>query len=175
MTFETKAFVIRNPTIILWLVITAAMTTIGIILWINLRSDNLLLATMLSIPLTMAFPLILSYILTSKVKFDEETVIKYSLFIKTEIRTDKIKSYGVVGSGKSGFWLVDPDNINENEFGQTYFIFLSEADKFDLDSMNRQNNLRLQFRKDIYEKIKVWLKKSQRPTQFISNGRLGLR
>lgn len=102
----------------------------------------------------------MSYILTSKVKFDDKSVIKYSLFIKTEIKTDKIKSYGVVGSSKSGFWLVNPDEISENDFGQSYFIFLSESAKFDLDSMGRMNNLRLQYRKDIYEKIKEWIKKT---------------
>lgn len=158
MTFEIKAFVLKSQTAILWLFITGAMTCMGLILWTNLRADNIELTIYFSTPLTLAFPLMLSYILTSKVKFDDRSVIKYSLFVKTEIKTEKIKSYGVVGSSKSGFWLVNPDEISENDFGQSYFIFLSESDKFDLDSMGRQNNLRLQYRKDIYEKIKEWIK-----------------
>jgi hypothetical protein len=160
MTFEIKTFVLKSQTVILWLIITAAMTAMGLILWINLRPDNFELTILFSTPLTLAFPLTLSYILTSKVTFDDRSVIKYSLIIKTEIKTDKIKSYGVVGSSKSGFWLVNPDEINENDFGQSYYIFISESDKFDLDSMSRQNNLRLQYRKDIYEKIREWHKKA---------------
>jgi hypothetical protein len=160
MTFEIKTFVLKSQTVILWLIITAAMTAMGLILWINLRADNFELTILFSISLIIAFPLTLTYILTSKVKFDDRSVIKYSLIIKTEIKTDKIKSYGVVGSSKSGFWLVNPDEINENDFGQSYYIFISESDKFDLDSMSRQNNLRLQYRKDIYQRIKEWHKKA---------------
>lgn len=160
MTFETKTFKLKSPTIFLWLLITGAMTTMGIILWANLQPENLTLTILFATPLTLALPLTLSYILTSKVKFDEDVVTKYSLFIKTELKTERIKSFGVVGSSKSGFWLVDPDKINENDFGQTYFIVFSESDKFDLDSMNGQKNLRLQFRKEIYLKIKEWFKKA---------------
>ena len=160
MTFEIKTFVLKSQTVILWLFITAAMTTMGLFLWTNFQADNVYFTIVFSTILTLAFPLTLSYVLTSKVKFDEKSVIKYSLLVKTEIRTDKIKSYGVVGSSKSGFWLVNPNEISESDFGQSYFIFLSESDKFDLDSMGRQNNLRLQYRKDIYEKIKEWLKKA---------------
>jgi len=160
MTFEIKTFKLKNPTIILWLFITAAMTVMGLIPWTKLQPDNIVLIGLVTTPLIFAFPLTLSYILSSRVRFDEDSVTKTSFFIKTELKTDRIKSYGVVGSSKSGFWLVDPDNINENDFGQTYFIFLSESDKFDLDSSARQNNLRLQYRRDIYEKIKDWLKKA---------------
>jgi hypothetical protein len=160
MIFETKTFELKKPTVILWLFITAAMTTMGLIPWTKLQPGNLVLTALVTAPLILAFPLTLSFVLTSKVRFDDDKVTKSSLFIKTKLKAEKIKSYGVVGSSKSGFWLVDPDNINENDFGQSYYIFLSESDKFDLDSSARQNNLRLQYRKDIYEKIKEWTKKA---------------
>src|SRR4051812_15158809 len=111
MTFEVKTFELKNPTIILWLFIAASMTTMGLFILTKLRPDNLLLTVLISAPMTLVFPLGLGYILTSKVKFDEDSVTKFSLFTKTEIKKDKIKTYGVVSSSKSGTWLVAPDNI----------------------------------------------------------------
>ncbi len=170
MTFEIKTFVLKSPTVILWLFITAAMTAMGLFLLTNLKADNIELTLLLSTPLTIVFPLTLTYVLTSKVTFDDTSVTKKSFFIKTKLNAEKIKSYGVVGSSKSGFWLVDPDYISENDFGQSYFIFLSESEQFDLDSTSRQNNLRLQYRRDIYEKIKEWIKKPAPNNVFASSG-----
>jgi hypothetical protein len=169
MTFEIKTFVLKNPTVILWLFITAAMTAMGLFLLTNLKADNIELTLLLATPLTIVFPLTLTYVLTSKVTFDDTSVTKKSFFIKTKLNAEKIKSYGVVGSSKSGFWLVDPDHISENDFGQSYFIFLSESEQFDLDSTRRQNNLRLQYRRDIYEKIKEWIKKPA-PNNVLASG-----
>ncbi|HNP98741.1 MAG: hypothetical protein U0289_05120 [Cyclobacteriaceae bacterium] len=160
MTFEVKTFVLKTPTIILWLFIAAAMTTMGLFLLTKVAPDNLLLTVLITVPMTLMFPLGLGYILTGKVKFDDDSVTKYSLFAKTELKINRIKTYGIVSSSKSGTRIVKPDNINENDLVEIYFIFLSESDTFDLDSMTRKNHVRLQFRVDVYEIIKEWVKKA---------------
>ncbi len=160
MKFEVKTFVLKNPTIVLWLSVAGAMTIMGLFLLTKTRTDNLLLTFLISGPMTLMFPLGLSFILTSKVKFDEDVVTKSSFFIKTQIKANKIKTYGVVSSSKYGTRLVDPENINENDFMESYFIFISESDKFDLNSMTRKNHIRLQFRVDVYETVKDWIKKA---------------
>ena len=110
--------------------------------------------------MTLAFPLTLAYTLTSKVKFNNDSVVKFSFFRTTELKMEKIKTYGVFGQSKSGNWLANPDNTNENDLVDSYYIFISESDKFDLDSTTPKNNIKLQFRKNVYEDVKEWIKKA---------------
>jgi hypothetical protein len=74
MKFETKTFELRHPTMIMWLVIMASLTTMGIVLFANLRPDNIELTVMLATPLTLALPLTLTFLLTSKVQFDSSVI-----------------------------------------------------------------------------------------------------
>ena len=110
--------------------------------------------------MTLAFPLALTYTLTARVKFDEDSVVRFSLFGTTELKMGKIRTYGVLGQSRSSNWLANPDHTNENDLVDSYFIFISESDKFDLDSMTPKNNIKLQFRRDVYENVKEWIKKA---------------
>jgi len=160
MTFEVKAFVLKNPTVILRLIITFAFTAMGTFLLTKSTFDNFAYSIPISASMTLAFPLTLAYTLTSKVKFDEDSVVKFSFFGTTKLKMEKIKTYGVLGQSKSGNWLANPDNTNENDLVDSYYIFISESDKFDLDSTTPKNNIKIQFRKDVYENVKEWIKKA---------------
>src|SRR6188768_217654 len=95
MTFEFKTLEIKSPTGILWLVIASGLTIMGTIL-LFVTTDNLILRVSVSAPMTLALPLTLMYMLTSKVKFEDDKVVKTSIFGSTELRFENINSFGVL-------------------------------------------------------------------------------
>ena len=158
MKFQAKTFDLKNPTVILWLVITASLTIMGLILLTNLRPDNVELTILLATPLTIVFPLTLSYLLTSKVQFDNDRAVKSSIFGTTELMLANIKSFGVFAQSRFNCWLVDSETATENSLFDTNFIFISEADNFDLGQRRPKRNIRLLFRRDIYNQVRDWIK-----------------
>lgn len=158
MKFQTKTFDLGNPTVILWLAITASLTIMGIVLLTNLKPDYLGWTILLATPMTMAFPLTLTYLLTSKVQFDNDRAVKSSIFGTTELKLANIKSFGVFAQSRFNCWLVDSETATENSLFDTNFISISEADNFDLGQRRPKRNIRLLFGRDIYNKVRDWIK-----------------
>jgi hypothetical protein len=142
---------------IMWLIIMASLTTMGIVLFANVRPDNIELTIMLATPLTFALPVTLTFLLTSKVQFDSDRVIQSSIFGTKELMLENIKSFGVFEQSRFSCWLVDAETATENSLFDSPLIFLSESKTFDLNKWRQKRTIRLQFRRDVYNKIKDWV------------------
>jgi hypothetical protein len=142
---------------IMWLIIMASLTTMGIVLFANVRPDNIELTIMLATPLTFALPVTLTFLLTSKVQFDSDRVIQSSIFGTKELMLENIKSFGVFEQSRFSCWLVDAETATENSLFDSPLFFLSESKTFDLNKWRQKRTIRLQFRRDVYNKIKDWV------------------
>jgi hypothetical protein len=56
---------------------------------------------------------------------------------------------------------IDPAKVGEDKFPfLTHSVFLSQSEEFDLSSIFPKRNINLQFRRNEYELIKQWMKKT---------------
>jgi hypothetical protein len=95
--------------------------------------------------------------MTSKVIFDKDKVTSVSIFGRREIYIKDLKSYGTFVQSRYSSRLVDRDELNTKEMIDTNMIFLSECSTFDLNKYNLPRHIRLEYRADVYQKIKEWI------------------
>jgi hypothetical protein len=163
MEFEVKKFNIRSRASIFRLAISGFITLIGLILLIsipNQRSETIIADLILGIIMILIFPLVLTLILSSKVIFDSNKVSSVSFFGRNEIYLAELKSFGVMIQSKYYSRLVSSEELDEKEMVDNNFIFLSTSSAFEFNKLRLPRHIRLEYRADVYQKIKVWEKAS---------------
>jgi hypothetical protein len=163
--FEIKPYNLGSPLAMMPLMSTAAVTIIGIFgLTVSKNIDIWVMA--IFGPMILAFPLQLAHFLSDKVKFNADCVIQASIFRFKKLKIEDIKTFGVYQQRRYNTMRspIDPEKAGEDRFPfLTHSIFLSVSEKFDLSSLFPKKNIRLQFRRVEYEKIRQWMKKASAP------------
>lgn len=161
MTFEVQSFNMKSRSTITKLAIVGFLTVMGLFLLLSIpnQRDNMIIPViLLGTILTLSFPLLLAVVMTSKVIFDKDKVTRVSMFGRKEISINDLKSYGTFIQSRYSSRLVDSDELNENEMIDSNMIFLSESSTFDLNKFKLPVHIRLEYRADVYQRIKEWVK-----------------
>lgn len=161
MTFEVQSFNIKSRSTISKLIVAGFIAIMGLALLISLpnqKEQMIIPFILLGVILTLTFPLVLTIIMTSKVIFEEDKVTRVSVFGKKTIYLDDLRSFGTFIQSKYFSRLVEIDELDEKEYIDTNMIFLSESSTFDLNEYRMQRHIRLEYRKEVYQKISEWVK-----------------
>jgi hypothetical protein len=166
MTLEFKTYELKSSWVVAQLVLNGIFGVLAIMAWTEWPPKNFGLSIAITLPLLTGIILRTVALLTSKVTFDEMGVSKHSVFGRPwGIRCCNLRTFGVVSDNK--LVVVDPDLIDENTL-EYFQIFLSKSPEFDLYEKKRQFNLRLQYRKDVYEQIRAWVRTSAHNCLLVS-------
>ena len=137
---------------IIWVFLVISVTLFVFLLWLIVHVNQVSLKILFSV-LSLHFPTLLLYILTSSIIIDGGSIIKKSIFSQKSMRFSDIKSYGVYKQEGRFPRIIGKEEYDTNDWFGVKFIYISNRYNYEPGSLNQKGSIGFHYNKELFERI----------------------